>query len=375
MDNNNGIEDLLALKLAGALSKEEEERFDQLMANDPKVKAAWDELLQSGIAEELDNFNTSHFISGVKREMARRKQERAFRSINIMLVAATVTGFGLFIYMLNKPANTQKVLSAGKNIPGKSIYLQPADGSIVNLSENERGRMIKAGQVVLYNYNDTLKFSAPASETGINRLVVPAGKDYTVQLSDGSTVHLNASSTLEFPFSFSNNERDITFAGEAYLRVATEPNQPFIVHVPNRADIQVLGTDFNINSYDSGKVTVSLVQGSIKLTAGKQEAIVEPGFQAAYTIDKSINTCPFDKDDVLSWLEGKYVFHNVPLRKITPILERLYDVRIVIDDPAVAEKPFTGDIMKTNGLSSFLKRIKLTGNADNYTKDDTIHIK
>lgn len=396
MEINNDIRGLLAQKIAGSLSAGEEEQIDLLIATDPAVKDAWEELKKMyerpEEAKELDGFDTSVFLEEIKTKMARQdipepvlpdevismignEHQKSFRIINLLLVAVTLTGLGIFIYMVTRPANTQKVLTAQHNIPARSIYLELADGNIVNLTENERVRDIKAGQVLLHNYHDTLTFSAPVTATGINRLVVPAGKEYTIQLSDGSIIHMNASSSILFSFSFPRIKREITFAGEAYMSVAASPDQPFVVHTSNGASIQVLGTAFNINSYDSGKVTVSLVQGSIQMKAGKQEVILRPGFQAAYTIENNISTRTFNKNDVLSWLDGKYVFHNVPFRQIKPILERLYDVRIVIDNPAVAEKPFSAEIFKADGISAFLDMMKTTGDADNYTKDDTIHIK
>ncbi len=67
---------------------------------------------------------------------------------------------------------------------------------------------------------------------------------------------------LEFPFSFTEGSREITIFGEAYIKVAKNPSKPFIVHLPG-STVQVLGTEFNVNTYDSGIVKVSLVEGMV----------------------------------------------------------------------------------------------------------------
>jgi transmembrane sensor len=382
---NDDIRDLLVLKLTGDLGPGEEDRINGLIATDPDVSEAWEEMQElfstQPAAKEIDHFDSGQMVNSAKAivmqnrasQTAGKAANQSFRLINILVVAATIIGIGVFIYLAVKPGTTQKVLTGIRTIPTKSVYLELAGGDIVDLSGNEQETEIRAGNAILYRQHDTLTFTAVNEDTRMNKLVVPAGKSYTIRLSDGSTVRLNAASELEFPFSFPGHKRNISLHGEAYVNVTAAPSKPFDVETPYHTHISVLGTEFNINSYESGKVTVSLVQGTVKMTAGKYEALLRPGFQGIYTIEDTLRTTTFDTNNVLSWLDGKYAFRDLSLRQLKPILERLYDTRIVFDHPAVAEKTFTGQINKTESLDSFL--VSIAHDVNYYNENDTIHIK
>src|SRR5690606_13534884 len=57
-------------------------------------------------------------------------------------------------------------------------------------------------------------------EPAYNTLTTPKGRQFTLQLPDGSRVWLNAASSIRFPVSFSNKERRVELTGEAYFEVA-----------------------------------------------------------------------------------------------------------------------------------------------------------
>ncbi|MGY0036742.1 FecR family protein [Pedobacter sp. NJ-S-72] len=103
-------------------------------------------------------------------------------------------------------------------------------------------------------------------------LVVPVKLDYQITLSDGTRVWLNSASSLHFPFSFSGATREVYLTGEAFFKVAKNPDQPFIVHT-NQTDVKVLGTEFNVNSYNSNITMTSLVEGSVKTSGHDKKKV------------------------------------------------------------------------------------------------------
>jgi transmembrane sensor len=380
MESRSDIHELLMLKLTGGLSKDELTEIDALIEGNQEVNKAWEKLQDYYLRneerrEDFESISAADIMTGVK-ERINYPQPRPFRMGKwLTAVAAAAIGAGVFIYALTKTNHSSKVLSAvRKNIPAKSIYLELKDGQIIDLSGGGEYQKTEDGQVILNNSRNTLTFVADRKDSGLNKLVVPAGKDYSIRLSDGTEIRMNAGSTLQFPFGFAGSSREIALTGEAYIKVATVASQPFTIHTPD-ATIQVLGTEFNVNTYNPGKATISLVQGAVKVVAGKQEVVLKPGLQAEYTTQKGINTHPFDKNDVLSWLEGKYEFRETPLSEIIPILERWYDVKIITDHPTVAEKTFNMQINRSEGLEALLEMLKITCDADYYYKHDTIHIK
>lgn len=46
---------------------------------------------------------------------------------------------------------------------------------------------------------------------------VPRGGEFSMKLSDGTMVHLNAETDLRYPVRFSGEERRVVLSGEAFL--------------------------------------------------------------------------------------------------------------------------------------------------------------
>ena len=117
-------------------------------------------------------------------------------------------------------------------------------------------------------------------------------------LSDGTSVQLNADSKIQFPVAFNGRTREVSISGEAYLNVAEDEQRPFVVHLPN-STIQVLGTEFNVNTYSNDKV--ALVKGAVKLSINNTSVLIKPGYAASYSIEKGIQTGPFNEEELLAW--------------------------------------------------------------------------
>src|SRR3546814_14748742 len=96
---------------------------------------------------------------------------------------------------------------------------------------------------------------------------------------------------LRFPFKFSGNRREISINGEAYLKVAKKPDMQFIVHLPN-SDVQVTGTEFNVNTYNADAEHIALIEGYVNTNAGNPTTALSPGNQPVYRTHHgwSINT-------------------------------------------------------------------------------------
>lgn len=377
------IHELLMLKLAGSLSEADEQLVNAMIEQEPGVRAQWEaiqaEFAAPGMKEALENFDTAEFLAGVKSAIAQRRQGKIIRLRKALLWASAITGISLSAYFLlqqRTPVARQEpaVAAAATSDASKNIHLKLANGKIVDLSGAGKVQSIDAGDVTLNQSSNTLTYTAKGNNTGTSSLVVPPGKDFTIRLADGSSVRLNSGTVLHFPFSFAGPTREITINGEAYLKVAPNTRQPFIVHTP-RSTVQVLGTEFNVNSYDSGKVTVSLVKGAVKMQAGDKDVTLKPGYQASFTDGKGTRVSTFDESETLSWLKGSYVFRNASLGQIMPILERWYGVKIVLDNKTVADKIFTGQVNKTDSINAFLDMLKIIRDADYYYQGDVIHIK
>ena len=206
-----------------------------------------------------------------------------------------------------------------------------------------------------------------------NTLTVPPQTDYHIELSDGTEVHLNASSTLRFPFIFPGKTREVYLEGEAYFTVTHNPSQPFIVHT-GTASVIALGTAFNVNSYDNSMITTSLVQGTVITDVGDSlDVTLKPGYEAVYRPGGAFKVKRFDETVTLGWRDGVFRFMNKPLEDIGPVLMRWFGMKLDFATPALAQRIFSGDLEKDKPLSGFLNDICKRLDLDYKMYDGTVH--
>src|SRR5690606_31471902 len=149
--------------------------------------------------------------------------------------------------------------------PGTNkALLTLADGSQIALDNAPDQKILDKGGIKITKNEDgliTYQINPGVRESKSNTLSTPKGGQYQVILSDGTKVWLNAASSLRYPTVFTGNERKVILNGEAYFEVAKNEKQPFKV-VTDRQELLVLGTHFNINSYeDEPDVKTTLLEG------------------------------------------------------------------------------------------------------------------
>lgn len=169
-----------------------------------------------------------------------------------------------------------------------------------------------------------------------NKLIIPKGGFYQLELADGSNVWLNSASTISFPAMDTDKTRNVTITGEAYFEVKKD-DRPFIVKLPSGISMEVLGTTFNINTYpDEPYIGVTLIEGHVIVKKADQSTIIKPGQQCR--ID-GMNTQVIDYADVnaiVAWKNGKFTYVDDSLTTVVRQLSRWYDIPVrYIDTPRV----------------------------------------
>ncbi|MDR1602209.1 MAG: FecR domain-containing protein [Tannerella sp.] len=205
-------------------------------------------------------------------------------------------------------------------------------------------------------------------------LYAPAGQRARITLPDGSTVWLNAGSTLRYPSVF-GGERRIDLTGEAFFDVARDPGKPFIVSTAS-LEIMALGTQFNVYSYpDAEYASASLVDGSISVCAeGKPDVgtVLQPG-QELICANGRMQLEALDKDRLL-WKEGIYPFNGQTLEKIIEKLKLYYDVDIVVTNPKILRYQYTGKFRQRDGAMEILRIIQKIHHFKIYKNDESNRI-
>lgn len=336
----------------------------------------------------LEQYDTERATNKFFKQTAGRPQEDTPRSVVVKMyqhvffrrtaVAALfilVTGLSwLFIFRQKTASPDQALTKQAKPmvVPGgNKAILTLSDGSQVLLDSQHNGLVSTQGmaKVVKRADGELVYEKLPGGMAGqvqYNIVSTPRGGQYQVTLPDGTAVWLNSVSSVTFPTAFNEKERLVKITGEVYFDVTRKLNQsaeniPFIVEV-NNTRITVLGTEFNINSYEEeGSVKTTLVSGSVRLNNGNAAVLIRPGEQAFLEAGRNnykvINP---DMEEVLAWKNGKFVFKNASAQSIMRQVSRWYDVDIKFEDD-LSGISFSGGISRKDQIAKLLELLELDG--------------
>lgn len=285
-----------------------------------------------------------------------RKWSWAAASIIILL--------GVIAYFYIRPARVEQdpilVRTDSMEIqPGKSgAILTLADGSRVSLDSIQNGVIALQGGARAKVVNGTLLYEGKGQEMLYNTMSTPKGRQFQVTLPDGTGVWLNAASSIRYPTAFAGAERKVEITGEVYFEVKKDI-RPFIVSADNRAEVTVLGTSFNVNSYSNeAGVKTTLLEGAVQVSKGGQTVIIKPGEQA--DVQKNITVVKgVALEKVMAWKAGLFNFENVSLGEAMRQLERWYDIEVVYEK-GIPNIELDGEMSKDitlNGLMNVLKEL------------------
>lgn len=362
------IEQLVLEEITGIISPEDSITLKKLLEEEPEAYAIWQQMHRELTGAYIQSVRKSLLedlpVEQVFTTARRRRRRRIFIGASL----------GIAVSLLVFPIVYKIMLSVDQPIPPapisslalKSVALQLPDGQLLLLGS---GQQQKVNGIIFREEDGRLSWSG-GSSASLARLIVPPGKDYAVRLPDGTDVVINAATTLQMPLTF-DDSREVRVDGEAYFTV-TKNEKPFRVHLP-KSTVAVLGTSFNVNTYDSGQVKVALESGAVKLLTNDGDALLQPGMAVRYQPGVRPIAAAFDAHEELSWKSGYYVFENTPISVISDVIARTYRVKVVIDSKATAEKTYSSRLEKGAPLEQFLERLKTLNNIDyQFENGDTI---
>lgn len=240
-----------------------------------------------------------------------------------------------------------------------SIVLKLDDGSIKVIEEEHAGPILsRNGEIACFQQSHLLSYQdVEGNSTGLsndlpvfNEVIVPYGETFKVILSDGSSVLLNAGSSLKYPQKFTSNlrTRTVVLEGEAFFEIEKNADQPFIVQTADM-NVKVLGTTFNVSAYsDDEFVKTVLVEGNVNVFDPNnvfEEINITPNQMAVFdrTTDKlgivDVRVAKFTK-----WTNNKLLFDNEPFKDIAKVIERRYNVQIINNYDTLNDIKFYGAV-------------------------------
>lgn len=258
---------------------------------------------------------------------------------------------------------------AGNIAPGKEgAILTLADGTQVALDSIGNGVVATQNGMQAVLKNGQLAYTPTGENTGkiaYNTVSTPKGRQFKVVLPDGTSVWLNAASSIRYPTVFASNERKVDVTGEVYFEIAKNERSPFRVNVNNKAGIEVLGTDFNVNAYDNEEsISTTLITGSVKVQAGAvHPVILKPGQQAQLFAAQPGLKLVEDPDieKVIAWKNGAFNFEGMSLKDAMRQLERWYDIEVIYENNKVPDKRLAGEMTRDVPLDGLLKNLGKMG--------------
>lgn len=187
-------------------------------------------------------------------------------------------------------------------------------------------------------------------KVSVNTLYTEKGVKGYITLPDGTKVWLNSDTKLTYPDAFAKDVRKISLSGEAYFEVKPDSTRPMIISTNKDFSVEVLGTSFNIKSYNNDlSAETTLYTGSIRMHyRNKKSKQIEtvalmPNESFIYydTDIKSKQTHPPKPEVPKAWKDGELIFDNTPMEEVIKVLERWHGTTFIINNPNIYNYKFT----------------------------------
>ncbi len=298
----------------------------------------------------------SGLIKGTAVLMKRRIRMRVLRWLSVWMAAVCVLSLGSF-YMLNSLQKEMPLETVSGVWGERQAQLILSSGESVVLNGNDCQLTEANGMTIFIDTNGAVNYAVSGEEQTellYNTVITPLGGEYSIVLADGTRVWLNAGTEFRYPVSFTENRREVYLSGEAYFEVRQDKNKPFVVWT-GEVQIEVLGTAFNVNSYNSDRVEAVLVEGSVNVSNVTDKINLRPGQRG--TVLKSEREIRVDEVDVYvytAWKDGNFVFENQTLENIMEQLSRWYDVDVFYTREAARQECLSGEMTRYREIRSLL---------------------
>lgn len=232
--------------------------------------------------------------------------------------------------------NEQKILDWKNKVHQRISASQQPTHKVYKLSFLKYAAIWAAGIFIVGGYGlYLLKKQQQPISADIGVAHTAAGKLVKLQLADSTIVYLNALSNLKYPKNFTGKFREVELSGEAFFEVKHDSRHPFLVHT-DQLKVQVLGTSFNIRSYNNDKdVAVTVATGKVGVSVSSlknlKAQILLPDKQFTYYKEsEKFKISDVNAEDSKSWETGLFIFNYESLENITNRLARWYGVTFII---------------------------------------------
>ncbi|WP_026707210.1 FecR family protein [Flavobacterium frigidarium] len=215
-------------------------------------------------------------------------------------------------------------------------------------------------------YNSTTTISEE------QKLFTTSNSSQSIQLSDGSIIHLSAHSTLQYPENFTALERNVSLLkGNAFFEVAKDSVHPFIIS-SGKIKTKVIGTSFHIQ-LSKNRAIVMVRTGKVEVSTNKQSVQLTPNQEAVFSND-ALSKKTMDAIFATNWYAEDVTVNQMKLSKVIELIEYKYGVTFQYIKGVNGEGPLTVFIAKDASLDSVLQQINYITNLKFSVYGETVKV-
>ena len=378
------IAEILAALFTGSQTEKDQREFDEWVKERENNKVFADKLLDPNRYEEnrraLRKFQAKEVWNKIDARLGEPTKKIPLWKNVVRYAAVVLVLLSVGVYFWLDRSGVKEItpvmyqISAGTT--GARLIL--GDGSTVDIIKDRTIELEEADGTTIVTDSAGIDYSAiTAKDTAEIRNIVQTltGMEYTLTLSDGTKVFLNAETKLKFPTIFKGDQRVVELEGEAYFEVRKDEAHPCIVKTVSM-NVRVLGTSFNVRSYvNEHDVTATLVEGKVAVSDGEVEKMLVPGEQAVYIKETGkMEVKEVDVSLYTAWHSGKFIFRNETLEDMMIYLSRWYGFKYRFIDDQAKRVQLGARLDRYDNMNPIVEMLRKTGLVNVTQVDDMLYI-
>lgn len=232
------------------------------------------------------------------------------------------------------PENEEMRSAATEVVVRTMHHLFPGGKSVRFILLSVAAVLVVALTGLMFVYSFFTKAPAPVTYSSVT---TAKGERKKLTLPDGTTLTMNAGTTIRIPSNFGDTTRELVLEGQGTFDIQQNIEKPFIIRTGKIRTV-VLGTAFDIKAYPGEKaLQVAVLNGKVRIE--KQEdnhtEVLAPGVtrDQLLTYDEGsgkheLKSCK--AADIAGWQQNRLFFDHATLEEIAQVLERQYNTHITL---------------------------------------------
>lgn len=192
------------------------------------------------------------------------------------------------------------------------------------------GRIAAAAAILIVAIGSYFLFNNNINN-GETITVAAATQKDSLHLNDGTVIALKQGGEVSYPEKFSGNKRDVQLTGDAYFKVAHNPDKPFMVHFDD-LNVKVLGTAFEIVQHP-GKVTVRVFEGRVAFYNRVDTLVITAGGSGQF--DRKGRKFTLLSETIMAPATAFFDFKDVPMQEVATRLGSHFKVDIILQNASI----------------------------------------